>query len=143
MRLLPIQAAQIGRVWPRVAPWLAAAERRAGCDMSADDLRRICARQEGQLVVVLDGFGRSVAAGVTQVRDYEGGERSCWVLRLGGRSGGVAWPEVIAQVETGASRLGCHAVEFVGRKAWRRFFPDYAARPDAAGFHFHKPLRAA
>lgn len=143
MRLLPIQAAQIGRVWPRVAPWLAAAERRVGCDLIADDLRNICLRQEGQLVVVLDRCGRSVAAGVTQVRDYEGGERSCWVLRLGGRSEGVAWPEVIAHVEAGASRLGCHAVEFVGRKAWRRFFPDYAATPDAAGFHFRKTLRAA
>jgi hypothetical protein len=111
--------------------------------MSADDLRTICAREEGQLIVVLDHLGRSVAAGVTQVRDYEDGERSCWVLRLGGRSEGVAWPDVIAEVESGASRLGCHAVEFVGRKAWGRFFPDYAATPDAAGFHFRKPLRAA
>lgn len=143
MRLLPILPAQIGRVWLRVAPWLAAAERRAGCDLSANDLRTICAREEGQLIVVLDGFGRSVAAGVTQVRNYDDGERSCWVLRLGGRSEGVEWPDVIAQVEAGASRLGCHAVEFVGRRAWRRFFPDYAATPDAAGFHFRKPLRAA
>lgn len=143
MRLLPIPPAHIGRVWHRVAPWLAAAERRAGCDMSADDLRGICLRQEGQLVVVLDGSGRSVAAGVTQVRDYDGGERSCWVLRLGGRSEGVAWPDVIAEVEAGASRLECQAVEFVGRKAWRRFFPDYAATPDVAGFHFRKTLRAA
>lgn len=143
MRLLPIPPARIERVWRRVKPWLAAAERRTGCDMSAADLRTICAREQGQLIVVLDGFGRSVAAGVTQVRDYEGGERSCWVLRLGGRSEGVEWPAVIAEVEAGASRLGCHAVEFVGRKAWRRFFPDYAATPDAAGFHFHKPLRAA
>lgn len=121
-------------------PWLAAAERRAGCDISADDLRSICAREEGQLIIVLDLLGRSVAAGVTQVRDYEDGERSCWVLRLGGRSEGVSWPDVIAQVEAGASKIGCHAVEFVGRKAWRRFFPDYAATPDAAGFHFRKDL---
>lgn len=139
MRLVAVPPAQVGAVWRRVGPWIAAACERPGCLLTPELLLGICTRQEGQLIVILDWANRSVAAGVTQVRDYESGKRTCWVLCIGG-SGARNWRWTLREIEAGARRNGCHRIEFVGRNGWRRILPDYAATPCEAGTHYTKNL---
>lgn len=129
----------IPNVWPEVAPLIEAACSRPGCDHTADSLRLICERQEGLLVLVMGDDGKPAAAGVTQVRDYQSGLRSLWILALGGRRT-VPWAEVIAQIEDGGRWAQCGTIEFVGRSAWRRILPGYTAEACQAGTHFLKRL---
>lgn len=140
MRLLPIDSRDIPRAWPRLGPFLARACMRPGCDHTETSLAAACLAQEAQLIAVLDDVGRSVAAGVTQVRETPEG-RSCWILALGGARTG-SWTDVIAEIEAGAARAGCNRVEFVGRRAWMRVHPDYVAEPCGLGIHFMKRLEA-
>lgn len=112
---------------------------RPGCDLTADDLLAACAEGRAQLVGIFNDDTDMVAAGVTQVRDIEGGGRSCWVLAVGGAEA-RAWRHTLREIETGARRLGCASVEFVGRRGWARLLPDYAATPCEAGIHYLKRL---
>lgn len=136
MLLHPVAAADLAQAWPIAEPWLAAACRRPGCDISAPELLALCGRGEAQLVLIHPEDGEAVAAGVTQVRDLERGGRSCCVLAVGG-SGARAWRHTLRLIEAGAARVGCSRVEFVGRAGWAALLPDYAV--DA---YFTKELAA-
>lgn len=140
MRLIPTLPAAIPAVWPAYQSFLARACARPGCDHTDESLLACCLAGEASLIgIEIDG--RPVAAGVTQVRETPRG-RTCWILALGGAARGI-WPAVIAEVESGAARIGCLTVEFVGRPGWRRIHPDYAAVSCEAGIHFSKRLRPA
>ena len=127
MRLRTVPAADLPRVWPMVAPWLAAVVARRLGEMSLDDLRGICAREEGALVLICGAGDEAVAAGVTQVREHEGGGRSCCILALGG-SGARDWCGTLGVIEANAARIGCETVRFEGRAGWARLLPDYECR---------------
>lgn len=136
MRLSPL--APHGAERPIVTAFLAAACARPGCDLTADDLLSACHRGEAQLVGIFDG-ARLVAAGVTQVRELADRSRTCWVLAVGGAEA-KAWRHTLREIEAGARRLGCKAVEFVGRTGWGRLLPDYVATPCQTGTHYLKRL---
>lgn len=140
MRLLPVEPDEIARVWPRVEPWLKTMCAKPECDQTPETLRALCAASQGQMTVIQDDAGRSVAVGVTQVREYQSGIRSCWVLALAGTQA-APWPAVIHEIEEGARKLGCHRVEFVGRRGWSRILPSYRAEPGKAGTHFTRDLQ--
>ncbi|WP_298967757.1 hypothetical protein [uncultured Methylobacterium sp.] len=139
MRLTAIAAADLPRVWPTAEPWLAQACARPGDHgITAKGLLAACA-QEQALLILIGPPGEPVAAVVSQVIVEGGGTLSCWLLALGG-SRWREWQHLMAEIEAGARRMGCRTVEFIGRPAWRRVFPDYATAPVPAGIHFLKFL---
>ncbi|MCJ2112965.1 hypothetical protein MKK64_17430 [Methylobacterium sp. E-025] len=139
MHLQPIARTDLARAWAVAEPWLAQACARPGCDLSVSDLHAALERDEAALILIVDGE-RPIAAGVTQVRDSASGERSCWILALGGE-GARAWASTLREIEAGAARVGCRQVEFIGRRAWGRLHPSYVATRCSAGTHFSKTLR--
>lgn len=139
MYLTAVPPHAVDAAWPRVAPWIKAACWRTGCDLTPDDLKRLCRGGQAQLITIHDAFNRSVAAGVTQVRNYESGIRSCWVLAIGG-TGARLWRGTLETIEAGARANGCHRVEFVGRRGWSRLLPTYRAELCETGMHYVKDL---
>lgn len=138
MRLTPVPVAALPQAWPLAAPWLERACARPGPHgVTVGSLLEACRREEA-LLVLIGPPGTPVAAVVTQVI-REGPDLSCWILALGG-AGARAWRALLLEIEEGARRVGCRTVEFVGRRGWARFYPDYTAAPVAAGTHFLKPL---
>lgn len=127
MHLRTVAPDALTEIWPRVLPWIADACRRGTGDQTPADLRLICRRGEGALILICCEDGEPVAAGVTQVRDHRDGARTCWVLAVGG-AGARSWLDTLGVIEANAARIGCEAVEFVGRPGWARLLPDYEAR---------------
>lgn len=140
MRLVPVPTAMLPKVWPDLGGFIARSCGRPGCDHTEGSLLSACLAGEAQLTAVIGPDRRSMAAGVTQVREHDDGTRSCWVLALGGLKAGP-WPDVIAQIEDGAQRVGCATVEFIGRRAWSRVLPGYRAEPCETGIHYRKIVR--
>ena len=140
LRLAGVEPERLFEVWPRVSAWVEAACARPGCDLRPVELFVAAANREAQLIVGLDEVGEIIAAAVTQVREYPD-RRTCWVLVVGGAW--ANWRSALSAVEAGARRSGCSAVEFVGRRGWRRVLPGYAAASCEAGTHFSKSLEAA
>lgn len=139
MRLVPVPASLIPRVWPSLGGFIARACERPGCDETELSLLTACLANQAQLIAIVGEDRAPVAAGVTQVRDHEDGRRSCWVLAIGG-SGVAEWAGTLADIETGAAAAGCNTVEFVGRRAWARVLPSYRATRCEAGVHYVKDL---
>ena len=125
MRLTPVVGEMLAFAWPDVEPWIAAALARAPNELTVHGLRDLCLRGEGVLVLIGEAGEAPVAAGVTQVRDYEDGDRRLWILALGG-AGASTWRGTLRALEDGARAKGCTAVEFTGRPGWARLLPDYA-----------------
>ena len=139
MRLVPVAAADVRRVWPQVRPWLTAACARPGCDLAVQDLLALVLGGRALLVLIGPKGGPAAACGVSQVREAADGTRTAWVLAVGG-TGARTWRHTLAHIEAGARAHGCGSVEFVGRPGWRRLLPDYAAAPCEAGTHYSKGL---
>lgn len=140
LHLYGTQPGEMFKAWPLVSALIEAACKRPGCDMRPVEVFAACLNGEAQLILGLDALRKVVvAAAVTQVREYPE-IRSCWVLAVGGEGG--HWPAALSAIEAGAARLGCRAVEFVGRRGWSRLLPDYQAAPCEAGHHFMKRLAA-
>lgn len=140
LRLAGVEPEHLFKVWPKVSPWIASACARPGCDLRPVEMFVLCINIEAQMIVSLDEAGEIIAAAVTQVREYPD-RRTCWVLAVGGAW--TNWRSALSAVEAGARRSGCSAVEFVGRRGWRRVLPGYAAASCEAGTHFSKSLEAA
>lgn len=142
MRLFSVSPDMLPHAWPVVLPWIEAVCRRPGCDHTSASLLALLTAGEGTLWVIHPRIGEPVAAGVTQIRDYQDGWRSCWVLAMGG-SRAREWLSTLAVIESQARELGCAVVEFVGRPGWSRLLPDYVAEPVEAGTHYTKALEVA
>lgn len=112
--------------WPQVLPWIEGACARVPSELSPDDLYGICERGEGALMLIGEPGEPPIAAGVSQVRDHQDGTRTAWVLALGGSGGRGVWRYAIDAIETGARRIGCKSINFVGRPGWAAIMPDYA-----------------
>ena len=140
MHLTPVAANDLAQAWPVAEPWLARACARPGCDIDADDLRRLCAMGAAALILIGETGRGPVAAGVAQVRQHPDGRRAAWVLAVGGAEA-RAWRHTLRVIEDGARRLGCATAEFIGRPGWARLLPDYAASAIASGTHYVKDLR--
>ena len=138
MRLVPVPAAMLAKVWPDLGAFIAKACERPGCDETELSLLTACLKQRAQMIAIVDDQHQPVAAGVTQVREQADG-RSCWVLAIGG-SRVTEWSNTLAQIEAGAAAAGCRTVEFVGRRAWARVLPSYRATRCEAGVHYLKEL---
>ncbi|MCC0809119.1 hypothetical protein FPV16_23450 [Methylobacterium sp. W2] len=141
IRLAPVPAVALAKVWPEVEAWLDRACRRTGCDLTVSELRELCEREQGMLFVMVGDEGRPVAAGVTQVRDHASGRRSCWILAVGGTRA-RDWLSTLEGIETGAAAISCSSVELVGRPGWARLLDGYATESCEAGLHFSKSLGA-
>lgn len=139
MRLFSVSADTLPHAWPVVLPWIEAACARPGCDHTAASLLALLKAGQGTLWVIHPQAGEPVAAGVTQIRDYDSGRRSCWILAMGG--GRVReWLPTLAAIESQSRALGCAVVEFDGRPGWSRLLPDYTAEPVETGTHYTKAL---
>lgn len=138
MRLVPVPASLLPKVWPHLGGFVARACERPGCDETELSLLTACLAREAQLIAIVEPAGQAVAAGVTQVREQPSG-RSCWVLAIGGARVSE-WSGTLAQIEDGAAASGCKTVEFVGRRAWARVLPSYRATRCEAGVHYVKDL---
>ena len=140
MRAVPIPPHLAADALPTMQRFLGPVCSRPMADITLDDLAGIVAREEGMLALVVDGNDQVVAAGVTQIRDYEDGRRVCWLLAMGGGRA-REWRHTLQDIEDGARRAGCASVEFVGRKGWARLLSDYRTEPCERGVHFSKSLR--
>ncbi|KQT55421.1 hypothetical protein ASG52_24780 [Methylobacterium sp. Leaf456] len=141
LRLVGVDPELLFSVWPKVSVWIAAACARPGCDLRPVELFVAAANQEAQLIVGLDDDDVLRAVAATQVCHCTDGSLSCWVLVVGGAADG--WSAMLGEVEAGARRKGCDAVEFIGRRGWVRRLPGYSVSPHKAGSHFLKHLREA
>ena len=139
MHLSSVATADLPEVWPIVAPWLSRACARPGSDIAVDELHALCAAGSASLILIGPG---PVAAGVVQVAEHRDGRRFAAILAVGGAHA-RAWSHTLAEIETGARRLGCATVEWIGRRGWARLLPDYAATPTSAGILYTKTLGAA
>jgi hypothetical protein len=112
--------------WAIAEPWLARVCARPESDLTLEGLREMCRTGRGQLILIGRRGHPPVAAGVTQVREHQGGARSCWILAVGG-SGARVWLDTIDLIEATARAIGCTTVEFAGRSGWAGLLPGYAA----------------
>lgn len=120
-----VQPEEVPRLWPALALLLAPAIRRQS-GHTLDDLRESFLNGTAQCWVVGDFQG----AVVTSLQDYPQ-ERVLYVQFLSGEGADEWLPDLVKVLNAFAEAEGCAAVEFVGRRGWRKFeraFPDYKPR---------------
>lgn len=127
MRLLPVRAVDIDRIWPRVGDYLDAACLQGTGEVSAEMLRLMCKAQEALLMIVTDAEGEIHCAVVTQMLAQPDGKMACVILACGGIGMGQ-WIGFLREIESGARRNGAASIRFLGRLGWTRVLPDYAVR---------------
>jgi hypothetical protein len=114
-----VPAAAIGRVWPRVVPWIERALAEGLGHLDSADLRAALDRREMQLWVARRDDA-VVAALVTEIVVYPR-RKVCRFVLMGGKDGERdAWLPWLPVLETWARAEGCDLVEIYGRPAWAR-----------------------
>ena len=93
--------------------------------VSLEDVRERLGAGFGQLWLVFDPATSVVlCAFVSELVDYPSGYRAGRVVLLGGGSL-ERWRHFLPRIEQWAKQEGCRALEIVGRRGWKRVFPDY------------------
>lgn len=68
--------------------------------------------------------GKSIhCAAVTQIQNTQA-SKVCMILTCGG-SEIKSWSHLLSGVEQYARDEGCDCVRFIGRKGWKRIYPEY------------------
>jgi hypothetical protein len=126
--LVGIPAPALEEAWPNVAPHLARAIAEGDGEMTLDDLKALLAARDAQLWAAVDGEGRTIGAGCTEIAAYPR-RKVCAVFLWGAADGRRGeWRGGLGVVERWARLQGCDAVEVRGRKGWARVLPGYEPR---------------
>lgn len=75
------------------------------------------------LLWVVSGKREIDCAAVTQIQKTQA-SKVCMVLTCGG-SGVRHWAHLLSGVEQYAKEEGCDCVRFIGRRGWKRIYPNY------------------
>jgi len=105
-------------VWPTAAPLLARPIDRSGGRLSVDSVYSWLAAGKFQLWMVREG-NDTLAALVTEIRNYPTGLRTFNIMLLGGFSR-EKWLHLWPEMAGWAKAQGCTRAEMVGRKGWTR-----------------------
>lgn len=75
------------------------------------------------LIWVVSGGKRIHCAAVSQIQNTQA-SKVCMILTCGG-SEIKSWAHLLSGVEQYAREEGCDCVRFIGRKGWKRIYPEY------------------
>ena len=146
MRLVCVDPARAGEVWPHVRDLIHAAMKRGDLGsfrpveasvLAGDALLWLAIAREGHQGVDArlrglcrerpDGYGEAIAAAaVTELHETEW-RKVCVLVACGG-SGVRDWLPLLDGIEAYARAARCAGVRIMGRKGWARVLPSYQAK---------------
>lgn len=124
MNFLGIRSVEVDRYWNEAQPLLQKAIDRNGNCTAASVLNALRSA-EMQLWCAYDQ-DKMIMAGVTEVSQSP--RAKVCLLYLCGGTELASWVDFRRYVEQWAVEQGCAKARIVGRKGWRRLFPDYEER---------------
>lgn len=108
-------------LWPHVQGWMKAALDRTDLGLLSDLEVDVLT---GRALLWLVGDDKTITcAAVTQIQQSQA-SKVCMVLTCGG-SRIRNWSHLLSGVEEYARGEGCDSVRFIGRKGWKRIYPEY------------------
>lgn len=124
MRLVCVDPARAGEIWPHVRELIRAAMQR-GDLASFRPVEASVLAGDALLWLAWDGE-RIDAAAVTELHESEW-RRACVVVACAGL-GMSDWLPLLGGIEAYAKAAGCSAMRIMGRKGWARVLPSYKAK---------------
>lgn len=119
MQCIPIDPAEVHKVWPLVTHFIEDAMKNGGGDF---DLVQRDVLNGGKLLWVA-AADRIWAAAVTGLH-MEGAEKICVIWACGGHEK-MRWLQLKDDLEIFARAEGCRSIRVYGRRGWSRELPDY------------------
>lgn len=108
------------KVWPEIEHFIAGALKRTHLQQGYLPLDIFAMIQRGELLLWLAASDKDIAAAfVTKINEYPRC-KTCNIFLLGGKGMRDWLPQVIAETEAYAKRMGCLLMEIGGREGWVR-----------------------
>ena len=113
----------VSKIWPKCSKFIELGNDKSQEELSLEDIKKHCEKNEMQLWVIFDENEKIYGAGTTQVIDYPN-KTVCRIVTLGGVEF-KKWKHTLSTIEEWAKEMKCEALEMFCRRVFKKELEDY------------------
>ena len=118
MHISGVESDNVYKIWDKCSKYIELGNDKSQEELSLEDIKELCEKQEMQLWVIFDDNEKIYGAGTTQVIDYPN-KTVCRIVTLGGVEF-KKWKHTLKTIEEWAIEMKCEAIEMFCRRGFKK-----------------------